>query len=166
MNQLISIIIPAYNEEKNIPTIAAAIAGVFVGSRYSYEIIFVDDGSTDKSARVLVDLANQNSAVKYILFSRNFGKDNALSAGFNKAKGDAAITIDADMQHPPEMITQMLELWQQGNEVVYTYREDKNQYASEVNKISSSLFYKLLTVYRILSWKTALPITGLLTVKW
>lgn len=144
MNQLISIIIPAYNEEKNIPTIAAAIAGVFVGSRYSYEIIFVDDGSTDKSARVLVDLANQNSAVKYILFSRNFGKDNALSAGFNKAKGDAAITIDADMQHPPEMITQMLELWQQGNEVVYTYREDKNQYASEVNKISSSLFYKTI----------------------
>lgn len=144
MNQLISIIIPAYNEEKNIPIITAAVADVFASGKFNYEIIFVDDGSSDNSAHVLVDLAKQNSAVKYILFSRNFGKDNALSAGFNKAKGDAVITIDADMQHPPEMIAQMLQLWQLGNEVVYTYREDKNQYASGINKISSSLFYKTI----------------------
>lgn len=142
MPQLISIIIPAYNEEKNIAVIAAAIDKVFEQTEHSYEVIFVDDGSKDKTADVLQTLAKTNSKVKYILFSKNFGKDNALSAGLKMAKGNAVVTIDADMQHPPEMILKMLEIWQQGNEVVYTYRETKNQHASSLNKIGSSLFYR------------------------
>ncbi len=105
MNQLISIIIPAYNEESNLSVVAAAIEAVFATMQYRYEIIFIDDGSADNTVNVLKQLAAKNSCIRYILFSRNFGKDNALSAGLQKAKGDAIVTIDADMQHPPEMIT-------------------------------------------------------------
>ncbi|MFY7964216.1 MAG: glycosyltransferase family 2 protein [Chitinophagaceae bacterium] len=144
MNQLISIIIPAFNEEKNVSIIAAAIEQVFANTKYTYEIIFVDDGSKDDSANVVKQLSLKNDNIKYIFFSRNFGKDNALSAGLQKAKGDAIVTIDADMQHPPEMILQMIELWQQGNEVVYTYREEKNEHASKINHLGSSLFYKTI----------------------
>jgi len=144
MNQLISIIIPAYNEESNLSVVAAAIEAVFATMQYRYEIIFIDDGSADNTVNVLKQLAAKNSCIRYILFSRNFGKDNALSAGLQKAKGDAIVTIDADMQHPPEMIVQMIELWQQGNEVVYTYREDKNEHTSRFNNIGSSLFYKTI----------------------
>lgn len=144
MSKLISIIIPAYNEEKNIPIIADAIAKVFYKSSYEYEIIFVDDGSTDDTSKVLNKLSKENSTIKYIFFSRNFGKDNALSAGLQKASGAAVVTIDADMQHPPEIMLQMIELWQQGNEVVYTFREDKNEYAGSVNKLGSSFFYKTI----------------------
>jgi dolichol-phosphate mannosyltransferase len=144
MNQLISIIIPAFNEEKNLSIVAAAIEKVFAAIPYRYEIIFIDDGSADNTVAVLKQLAAKNDCIKYILFSRNFGKDNALSAGLQKANGDAIVTIDADMQHPPEMIVQMVALWQQGNEVVYTYREDKNEHASSFNKLGSSLFYKTI----------------------
>jgi polyisoprenyl-phosphate glycosyltransferase len=142
MSILISIIIPAFNEEQNLPIITNAIENVFNNTPYTYEIIFVDDGSKDNTPEVIKQLSSKYSQIKYILFSRNFGKDNALSAGLQKAKGNAVITIDADMQHPPEMILQMINLWQQGNEVVYTYREEKNQHTTTFNKISSSLFYK------------------------
>ena len=144
MSTLISIIIPAFNEEKNLPIIANAIAQVFTNSNYAYEIVFVDDGSKDGSVAAIQQLAKENKQVKFILFSRNFGKDNALSAGLQKAKGEAIITIDADMQHPPEMILQMIDLWQQGNQVVYTYREEKNEHAGSFNKLGSSLFYKTI----------------------
>lgn len=144
MSTLISIIIPAYNEEKNLPIIAKAVSDIFFKSPYLYEIIFVDDGSKDGSAAAMQQLAKENSNIKYILFSRNFGKDNALSAGIQKAMGNAVVTIDADMQHPPEMILQMADLWLQGNEVVYTYREEKNEHAGSFNKLGSSLFYKTI----------------------
>lgn len=143
MPQLISIIIPAFNEEKNVSVIANAIANEFAQlSNYHYEIIFIDDGSKDNTAKALKELATSSNHIQYILFSKNFGKDNALSAGLKYAKGNAIVTIDADMQHPPEMIAKMIEIWQQGNEVVYTYRQQKNEYASGVNNIASSLFYK------------------------
>ena len=142
MKQLISIIIPAFNEEKNITAISNAVLSVFANINYEYEIIFIDDGSKDNSATILKDLAATNKNIKFILFSRNFGKDNALSAGLKLSKGNAIITLDADLQHPPEMIIQMLELWQNGNEVVYTYREEQNEHAGKINHFGSSLFYK------------------------
>lgn len=144
-HKLISIIIPAFNEEKNLKVIAFAIEKVFSEiDDCIYEIIFVDDGSTDNSALEMMTLAQSNCQIKYIIFSRNFGKDNALSAGLQKCKGDAVITIDADMQHPPEMIKQMIDLWQKGNEVVYTFREEKNKHTSKLNNLKSSLFYKTI----------------------
>ena len=144
MTLLISIIIPAFNEEKNIHAITNAIEKVFANSTYNFEIIFIDDGSKDNTALTIKSIAVNNSKIQYIIFSRNFGKDNALSAGLQKAKGDAIITIDADLQHPPELILHMIALWQNGNDVVYAFREEKNQHSSTFNNLSSAFFYKTI----------------------
>lgn len=141
---LISVVIPVFNEEWNIPIISNSIASLFNAIPYDYEIIFVNDGSTDNSLQALKTVASENKHIKYISFSRNFGKDNALLAGFDFAKGDAVITMDADMQHPPELIPKLIDLWQQGNAVVYTYREDKNEHAAKMNQLSSTFFYRLI----------------------
>lgn len=144
MSLLISLVIPAFNEEKNVVAITKAIQDVFNDDRFKYEIIFIDDGSKDNTATVLKQLALEQSEVKYILFSRNFGKDNALSAGLKKASGKAIITLDADLQHPPSLIKSMLSLWLEGNDVVYAFREEKNKHTSSINNLSSSIFYKTI----------------------
>ncbi len=144
MSLLISIVIPAFNEEKNVIAITNAIEDVFSEKSHEFEIIFIDDGSKDGTALALKELAAKNSKVKYILFSRNFGKDNALSAGLQKASGDAIITLDADLQHPPELIKDMINLWQEGNDVVYAFRDQKNNHTSKLNNFSSSIFYKTI----------------------
>ncbi|WP_074417649.1 MULTISPECIES: glycosyltransferase family 2 protein [Hydrotalea] len=144
MNMLISVIIPVFNEELNIPIISNSIAAIFEQLPFEYEIIFVNDGSADNSLQALKEAEKTNKNIFYISFSRNFGKDNALLAGFDYAKGDAVITMDADMQHPPELIPKLIELWQQGNAVVYTYREEKNEHAQKMNQLSSTLFYRLI----------------------
>ena len=144
MKKKVSIVIPAFNEATNIPKVTEAVAHVFSALDYDFEIIFIDDGSTDASANVLRQLAAANRQVSYILLSRNFGKDSALSAGLSKAHGDAVITMDADLQHPPTLIPAFLEHWENGNEVVYAYRESKNEHASRMNKVSSGLFYSII----------------------
>ncbi len=144
MAHKISILIPVFNEENNITIIADAINKVFQEIDSEYEILFVNDGSTDNSLTAIKQLIISNKQIKYISFSRNFGKDNALLAGFKYAKGDALITIDADMQHPPEMIPEMIELWKKGNDVVYTYRADRNEHVSNFNQLSSKMFYKIV----------------------
>lgn len=144
MKKLISILIPVYNEEGNIPSITKAVQEVFEDPIHDFEIIFVNDGSADNSLSIIKQTAATHNNIFYISFSRNFGKDNALLAGLKYAKGDAIITIDADLQHPPEMIHDMLQLWEEGNDVVYTYREDKNQHASNFNQFSSKMFYKVV----------------------
>jgi dolichol-phosphate mannosyltransferase len=145
MNKMISILIPVFNEEGNIPAITEAIQLVFRElDNYEYEIIFVNDGSSDNSIRVIKEMAASFKNIFYISFSRNFGKDNALLAGLKSVKGNAVITIDADLQHPPEMIPEMIRLWEQGNEVVYTYRENKNAHTSGFNQLTSKMFYQLL----------------------
>ncbi|MGC8750495.1 glycosyltransferase family 2 protein [Hydrotalea sp.] len=144
MNMLISVVIPVFNEEWNIPIISNSIASIFNAIPYDYEILFVNDGSSDNSLQALKTVTSENNHIKYISFSRNFGKDNALLAGFDFAKGDAVITMDADMQHPPELIPKLIDLWQQGNAVVYTYREDKNEHTAKINQLSSTFFYRLI----------------------
>lgn len=144
MSLLISIVIPAFNEEKNVIAITHAIEEVFSSTSYNFEIIFIDDGSKDDTALSLKKLASTNTRIKYILFSRNFGKDNALSAGLQKASGNAVITLDADLQHPPALIKNMIDLWLQGNDVVYAFREKKNSHANKLNNFSSSFFYKTI----------------------
>jgi dolichol-phosphate mannosyltransferase len=133
-----------FNEEGNVPAITKAIQQVFENLHFDFEIVFVNDGSADKSLAIIKEEAAVYKNIFYISFSRNFGKDNALLAGLKNVKGDAVITIDADLQHPPEMIPGMLELWEQGNDVVYTYREDKNEHASNFNQYSSKMFYKII----------------------
>jgi glycosyltransferase involved in cell wall biosynthesis len=140
----ICILIPVFNEEQNVVAINDAIKKVFEPLPYKYEILFVNDGSSDNSFSVIQHLSAKDTAVKFISFSRNFGKDNALLAGFKYSTGDALVTIDADLQHPPELIPSMLELWEKGNEVVYTYRADRNEHASNFNQFTSKMFYKII----------------------
>ncbi len=142
---LISIIIPARNEEKNIPLICDKIIKVWdiLKHKYAYEIIFVNDGSTDASSAVLEKLGTENKNVKYIEFSRNFGKELALSAGIFYARGDAAIIIDADLQHPPELIPDFIEKWEKGAEIVIGIR-NKNKGEGLIKKFGSILFYKIM----------------------
>lgn len=149
----ISIIIPVFNEEKNIPLIYKEIVRVWQnlnplrqladGGRYNLEIIFVNDGSKDKSGKIIEELSKTDNRVKYIEFSRNFGKEIATSAGLNCAKGDAAILIDADLQHPPGLIPQFLEKWKNGADIVIGVR-DKNNGEGFIKKIGSYWFYKLM----------------------
>lgn len=143
MSKLISIIIPAFNEEKNLPIITNAIKNIFEKSIYSYEIIFVDDGSQDSTPRVIKQLAAENNEIKYILFSRNFGHQIALKAGFENAKGNAIVSMDCDLQHPPALIIDFLTLWEQGYDIVYSIRKDAKE-ISWVKKTSSNLFYNFL----------------------
>ncbi len=144
--KLISIIIPVFNEQENIPLIYERLLGVIGGlaEKYQTEIIFVDDGSYDKSPQVLEEIANKDQTVKLIQFSRNFGKEIAVSAGLFTANGQAVVMIDADLQHPPELLGQFLEKWQKGAEVVIGIRE-KNKNEGLVKKVGSFCFYKIMS---------------------
>ena len=141
----LTFIIPVHNEEGNIGTLLSELERV-MGSvtKIDYEILFVDDGSTDQSMPVIMGYALDNSRISYISLSRNFGKDQALMAGIRYAKFDAAITLDADLQHPPQLIPDLIKWWQNGYEVVYAYRKEDNQHTNFINKIRSRLFYKVI----------------------
>lgn len=143
MRKLVSIVIPAHNEEENIIVIVDRIERVFEELDFAFEILVVDDGGTDRTLEVIEELGRTKDNFFYIEFSRNFGHQPALKAGLDFAKGDCVISLDADLQHPPEMFIQMLEKWEEGYEVVYTRRkEDKRQ--SFKKRKTSAYFYKLL----------------------
>lgn len=142
MTKKISIVIPVHNEEKNIPLIAQEIGKVFSALPYEYEIIFVNDGSTDNSFLEMYTLAQRNDRVKGLDFSRNFGKEAATSAGCHMARGDAVITMDADLQHPSALIPTLIQHWESGAEVVYTVRK-KNEGASIMKRLTSYVYYWL-----------------------
>ncbi|MDN5286334.1 MAG: glycosyltransferase [Mucilaginibacter sp.] len=138
----ISIIIPSYNEEKNIAFLIEQISKTLNPTGYDYELIFVDDGSKDNTLNEIKFNAELYSNVFYIELSKNFGKDHALKAGIGMAKGDAVITMDADMQHPPQLILKMLKFWENGYDIIYTYRQNANPHAKSYQKATSKLFYK------------------------
>lgn len=143
MAKLVSIVIPAHNEEENIIVVVERVEQVLKTLNYQFEIVVVDDGGTDKTLAILEQLAQAKPHFYYIEFSRNFGHQPALKAGLDYAKGDCVISLDADLQHPPELFIQMLQKWEEGYEVVYTRRqEDKKQ--SFRKRKSSAYFYKLL----------------------
>ncbi len=142
--QKVSVIVPAHNEELNIPTLISALADTFRTLHYNYEIILIDDGSSDNTLSILIEQAKVHENVFYIELSKNFGKDNALKVGIDLSRSDCVITMDADLQHPPSLIPQMLSLWQQGYDTVYTYRNDDNPHAKKSQKKTSKLFYKVI----------------------
>ena len=145
MRKKIIVLIPVYNEEENIPIITSALRSILENQPYTYQLLFVNDGSSDQSLSVIREQAAKYSEIRYISFSRNFGKDNAILAGFHAADGDAVITIDADMQHPPEKIPEMIGLWEAGNDVIYNYRSaEGNEHVSNFNQFTSRLFYKII----------------------
>ncbi|MCX2477368.1 glycosyltransferase family 2 protein [Pedobacter sp. MC2016-05] len=143
MRKLVSIVIPAYNEADNIFVIAESIKKVFSSIDYHYEIILVDDGSADHTLEKIKAYASTSYNVFFLEFSRNFGHQLAVKAGMDHAFGDCVISMDCDMQHPPELIPEMLQKWQEGFEVVYTIREE-DKTLSKGKRSSSSLFYKTL----------------------
>ena len=122
--KLISIVIPAYNEEENIPVLLQRIADVLNPLPYQYEVIVVDDGGKDGTLATVKKMAQHNKHLFYIEFSRNFGHQAALKAGLDSAKGDCVISLDADMQHPPEMFVEMIVKWEEGYDIVYTRRQE------------------------------------------
>ncbi len=142
--KLISIIVPVLNEEKNIPIFLEELEPVV--SRlpgYAYEVIIVNDGSTDMTHQVLSQHAQKNPQIKVIHFSRNFGKEIALSAGMHLAKGDAAISMDVDLLHPPELIRELIGNWEKGHDVVIAIRKS---HAGEVwwKRAGAFMFYRIL----------------------
>ncbi len=143
MNKLVSIVIPAHNEEENIIVIVDRIEKVFETIPYDFEILVVDDGGTDKTLAVIEELGRTKKNFYYIEFSRNFGHQPALKAGLDYAKGDCVISLDADLQHPPEMFKQMLEKWEEGYDIVYTRRKEDLSLPLKKRK-TSAYFYKLL----------------------
>ena len=141
--KLISIVVPVFNEEESIEVFYREVCKYMDNLNYSFEILFIDDGSTDKTALILNRLTQQDTRVRGILLARNFGHQVALSCGLDYAKGAAVITMDGDMQHPPAMLPILLQKWEEGFEFVQTIRID-TQGVSWFKKISSSLFYRLI----------------------
>jgi len=141
---MISIVIPAYNEEGNLFELYKDLQTHIEKIGESIEIIFVDDGSSDNTWQVITELQNIDKRVKGIQFSRNFGHQYALFAGLQYARGDAVITMDADMQHPPEMIPKLINEWKTGKKVVQTIRTDLKE-LSGFKKITSKLYYKIFS---------------------
>jgi len=134
-------VVPIYNEEKNIIPLYEELKKVFSKlSEYDFEIIFVDDGSVDGSVMELNKLTEKDNQIRVLSFSRNFGKEAATSAGCHHSKGDAVITMDADLQHPPELIPEFIKKWKEGFEVIYTVRQE-NKGASFTKKITSKIYW-------------------------
>ncbi len=143
MNKLVEIVIPAHNEEYNIPVIYSAISAALADTNFSFKVLFVDDGSTDGTLDAIQDLSNHHDNVFYISLSRNFGHQNALKAGLDASSAGIVIMMDADMQHPPSLIPSLLKAHEEGFDVVYTVRKD-NEHISFVKKHTANLFYKLM----------------------
>jgi len=141
--KLISIIIPVHNEAPNLGTLHHELNHCTKRLSHSFEFIFVDDGSTDNSVKEIEKLAKRDRRIRLVEFARNFGKEAAISAGLHAARGNAAIMIDADMQHPPSLICKFIQKWQQGADVVVGVREyNKNE--NWFKKWSSARFYQIM----------------------
>ena len=139
----ISIVFPVYNEQDNLELLYQKVTSALAGLSVSYELIFVDNGSTDDSLNLIKRLQVSDSHIFFLSLSRNFGHQNALFAGLTFARGDAIITMDADLQHPPELLSKMIRLWQEGYEVVYT---TKNQVdIPRLRYLFTKIFYWLIS---------------------
>ena len=139
----ISIVVPVFNEEKNLHEFHKRITAVMEQEPYDYNIIFVDDGSRDSSAVILNELSKAVEHVEAYLLSRNYGHQMALTCGLDNADGDAVITMDGDLQHPPELLPEMLRLWENGHEIVQTKRMATED-AGFFKNITSSVYYKVI----------------------
>jgi glycosyltransferase involved in cell wall biosynthesis len=144
--QLISIVIPAYNESGNIEYIYTSIMKVFLEIKNPYEVVFVNDGSTDNTSQKIVNLAKVHKNIRLVDFSRNFGKEIATTAGIHYATGDAIIILDADGQHPVKLIPDFIELWNKGNKVVVGVRKNSAK-DNLLKKQGSRLFYKIFNKF-------------------
>lgn len=143
----VSILIPAYNEEASLPLLYSELAKLMADSdfaeKYEWEVLFVNDGSRDRTLEILKDLRSKDSRVCYVDLSRNYGKESAMLAGFDYVTGDSMVIMDADLQHPPHIIKEMLVKWEEGYDDVYAKRLTRGK-EPWLRKKLSLLFYKLL----------------------
>lgn len=145
MHPRISVVIPIYNERENIDALVARITPVMDRlSSYTFEVLFVDDGSRDGSSSLLDDLCARDARFKAIHLSRNFGHQPAMQAGLDAAKGDAVVTMDGDLQDPPELIGDLIAKWREGFDVVYGIRKRRNELAWK--RLAIKCFSKTLNI--------------------
>ena len=142
--KLLSVILPAYNEEKMIEKAGTVIGRILEEQKIPYEIVFVDDGSKDRTWSEIERTAVNNPHIAGVHFSRNFGKESAMLAGLANAKGDCCVVMDCDLQHPPETVVEMYRLWEQGYEVVEGVKHSRGK-ESLAHKASAGMFYKLIS---------------------
>lgn len=141
---MLSVIIPAYNEEKMIQKTADTVDGILGKEAIPYEIVFINDGSRDGTWEQIEAAAERNPQVKGIHFSRNFGKESAIFAGLANAAGDCCAVMDCDLQHPPEVLVSMYRLWEQGYEVVEGVKRSRGK-ESRLHKACAGLFYRMMS---------------------
>ena len=141
---MLSVIIPAYNEEKCILHAYEAINSLLTENKIEGEFIFIDDGSKDKTYETISALSNEKDNVTGLHFSRNFGKESAISAGLASVKGDCAVVIDCDLQHPPEKIVEMYRLWEEGYEIVEGIKKERGQ-EKKMHSLGAKIFYSVIS---------------------
>jgi len=148
---LVSIVVPVFNESAGIREFYDQLVSTLVQLPVDREIIFIDDGSTDRTAEIIAAIAKEDPRVGGVSLSRNFGHQAALTAGLNLARGNAVISMDGDLQHPPSLIPVLIEKWTQGHKIVNTIRQDTGD-QSFLKRWSSRLYY------RVLNWISEVPI--------
>ena len=140
----ISIIIPAYNEEESLPLLYDRLNNVISKLKnYEFEMLFINDGSKDNTLKIIKNLRSKDTRISYVDFSRNFGKEIAMIAGLDYAKGDCVIFIDADLQDPPELIPELIKYWEEGYDDVYARRRSRKG-ETFLKKFTSKMYYKVL----------------------
>jgi len=139
----ISVVIPMFNESENITVLYSRLTKVLSSLNKSYEIICVNDGSRDDTLEMLKNLHAADDRLKVLDLSRNYGKEIALSAGLDFARGEVVVPMDADLQHPPEVIIELLQKWREGYDVVYAVRDAEDK-ESWIKKLTASMFYKTM----------------------
>jgi glycosyltransferase involved in cell wall biosynthesis len=141
-----SIVAPIFNELDNLPELYSRVRDVMSATDETWELVLVDDGSTDGSTERICELAAQDEHVRPVIFARNFGHQVAITAGWDYARGDAVVIIDADLQDPPEVILEMIAKWKEGFEVVYAVRAEREG-ETWLKKVTAAAFYRI--IYRI-----------------
>lgn len=140
----VSVLVPCYNEEASLPLLYTELVKVMDSCKsYNWEVFFINDGSRDNTLSVIKDLRQKDMRISYIDLSRNFGKENAMLAGFDYVTGDCMVIMDADLQDPPSLILDMLKYWEEGYEDVYAKRNNRGK-ETWLRKSFSLLFYKIL----------------------
>ena len=141
---MLSIVIPAYNEEKMILKTTEVVSGIMEREKIPFELVFLNDGSKDQTWEMIEKAAEKNSHVTGIRFSRNFGKESAIFAGLANAEGDCIAVMDCDLQHPPETLVEMYRLWEQGYEVIEGVKRSRGK-ESILHRASAGMFYKIMS---------------------
>lgn len=141
---MISVILPAYNEEQMIATAAETLSGILDAESIPFELLFINDGSRDHTWDEICKAREKDPRVCGVCFSRNFGKEAAMFAGLEKARGDCCVVLDCDLQHPPEKIIEMYRLWEQGYEVVEGIKRDRGE-ETGLHRFAANSFYGLIS---------------------